>query len=62
MPRAKLFDAADYLDKPETIAAYLTEALESNDPVAIELAKAAAARALAQGTRSSPASRLGNKQ
>lgn len=31
MAKAKPFDAAEYLDNPEMIAAYLTEALESND-------------------------------
>ena len=29
--KAKPFDAAEYLDSPEMIAAYLTEALMSND-------------------------------
>ena len=51
MPRAELFDAADYLDSPETIAAYLAEALESCDPLAIGLAKVAVARALARGIK-----------
>jgi DNA-binding phage protein len=45
MPRSEFFDAADYLDSPETIAAYLAEAFESGDPLAIELANAAVARA-----------------
>jgi probable addiction module antidote protein len=31
MAKAKPFDAAEYLDSPEMIAAYITEALESND-------------------------------
>lgn len=31
MARTTEFDAADYLDSPELIAAYLTEALESDD-------------------------------
>jgi hypothetical protein len=35
----------------ETIAAYLAEALESGDPLAIVLAQAAVPRALARGTR-----------
>ncbi|MDR6661974.1 putative addiction module antidote protein [Tardiphaga robiniae] len=41
------FDAADYLDSPEIIAAYLTEAFESEDPALI--AKAIGAVARAQG-------------
>jgi len=41
------FDAADYLDSPEMIAAYLTEAFESEDPALI--AKAIGAVARAQG-------------
>jgi DNA-binding phage protein len=47
MPRADLFDAADYLDNPETIAAYLAEVLESDQSLAIGFAQTAAARALA---------------
>ncbi|NVN87893.1 MAG: putative addiction module antidote protein [Rhodopseudomonas sp.] len=47
MARAKAFDAADYLDSPEMIAAYLNEALESEDPALI--AKAIGAVARAQG-------------
>jgi probable addiction module antidote protein len=31
MAEAKPFDAAEYLDSPEMIAAYLNEALESDD-------------------------------
>jgi probable addiction module antidote protein len=41
------FDAADYLDSPEMIAAYLTEAFESEDPALI--AKAIGTVARAQG-------------
>jgi probable addiction module antidote protein len=41
------FDAADYLDNPEMIAAYLTEAFESEDSGLI--AKAIGAVARAQG-------------
>ena len=41
------FDAADYLDNPEMIAAYLTEAFESEDPALI--AKAIGTVARAQG-------------
>ncbi|NEW95028.1 addiction module antidote protein [Rhodopseudomonas sp. BR0M22] len=39
------FDAADYLDSPEMIAAYLTEAFESEDPALITKAIGAVARA-----------------
>ncbi|MGJ5025057.1 hypothetical protein [Bradyrhizobium oligotrophicum] len=34
----KLYDAAEYLDSPETIAAYITEALESANPSLITMA------------------------
>jgi DNA-binding phage protein len=54
MPKATPFDAADYLVSPETIAAYLTEAFDSGDPLAIELANAAVARAHAQETQQYP--------
>ena len=47
MATVTLFDAADYLDSPEMIAAYLTEAFESEDPALI--AKAIGAVARAQG-------------
>jgi probable addiction module antidote protein len=45
MAKAKPFDAAEYLDSPEMIAAYLTEAFESDDPSAIIMAVGAIARA-----------------
>ena len=38
MAKTKPFDAADYLDNPEMVAAYLTEAFESDDPAAIAMA------------------------
>jgi probable addiction module antidote protein len=44
MAKAKPFDAAEYLDSPEMIAAYLTEALESDDASAIAMAIGAVAR------------------
>jgi probable addiction module antidote protein len=44
MAKAKQFDAAEYLDSPELIAAYLTEALETNDQTLIIKAIANAAR------------------
>jgi len=47
MAKAKAFDAADYLDSPDMIAAYLNEAFESEDPALI--AKAIGAVARAQG-------------
>lgn len=44
MARAKPFDAAEYLDSPEMVAAYLTEAFESDDASAIAMAIGAVAR------------------
>jgi probable addiction module antidote protein len=44
MAKTKPFDAAEYLDSPEMIAAYLTEAFESDDPAAIAMAIGAVAR------------------
>ena len=38
MAKLTKFDAAKYLDQPETIAAYLTEALATDDPEFICLA------------------------
>lgn len=35
MAKVSKFDAADYLKTPAAIAAYLTEAFETNDPVYI---------------------------
>ena len=45
MAKAKPFDAAEYLDSPEMIAAYINEALESQDPSAIAVAIGTVARA-----------------
>ena len=45
MAKARPFDAAEYLDSPEMIAAYLTEALESNDQALITKAIGNVARA-----------------
>lgn len=45
MTKISKFDAAEYLDSPATIAAYLTEAFESNDPAVISLAIGTVARA-----------------
>src|ERR1051326_3789663 len=43
--RSRLYDSAQYLDTPEAIAEYLTEALEDDDPKFIAKAMGAAARA-----------------
>jgi probable addiction module antidote protein len=43
--KTKPYDAAEFLTDPETIAAYLTEALESDDPRSIAKALGAVARA-----------------
>ena len=45
MAKALPFDAAEYLDSPEMIAAYLTEALESEDAALVAMAIGAVARA-----------------
>ncbi|MEH2613936.1 addiction module antidote protein [Bradyrhizobium sp. AZCC 1693] len=45
MAKAKPFDAAEYLDSPEMIAAYINEALESEDAAAIAVAIGTVARA-----------------
>lgn len=44
MAKAKQFDTAEYLDSPELIPAYLTEALETNDQTLIIKAIGNAAR------------------
>lgn len=43
--KLKKFDAADYLKTPEAVAAYLTEAFESDDPAYICSALDTVARA-----------------
>lgn len=45
MAKISKFDAVEYLDSPATIATYLTEAFESNDPAFISLAIGTVARA-----------------
>ncbi|GLR85564.1 addiction module antidote protein [Bradyrhizobium iriomotense] len=45
MAKTRPFDAAEYLDSSEAIAAYLSEAFETNDPSFITEAIGAAARA-----------------
>ena len=47
MPKTGVFDAAEYLDSPEMIAEYLTDAFETDDEVFI--AKAIGTVARAQG-------------
>jgi probable addiction module antidote protein len=46
MAKARPFDAAEYLDSPEMIAAYLTEAFESDDASEFAIAIGAVARAV----------------
>ncbi len=43
--KTKPFDPADYLDNDETIAAYMTEALETGDPAFVSDALGVVARA-----------------
>jgi len=45
MTKLKAFDPAEYLDNPETIAEYLTEAFETDDPKFIAKAISTVARA-----------------
>ena len=45
MTKAEPYDAAEYLDSPEMIAAYLTEAFGSDDPALMAMAIGAVARA-----------------
>ena len=45
MVKISTFDAADYLDSPETIAAYLNEAFATDDAAFISLAIGDVARA-----------------
>ena len=45
MGKTRPFDAAEYLDSPEAIAAYLSEAFETNDPGFITEAIGSVARA-----------------
>jgi probable addiction module antidote protein len=49
MPKTRVFDAAEYLDSPEMIAEYLTEALETDDEVFIAKAIGTIARAHGMG-------------
>ncbi|MGX1322693.1 putative addiction module antidote protein [Bradyrhizobium sp. USDA 377] len=45
MAKTRPFDSAEYLDSPEAIAAYLSEAFETNDPAFITEAIGTIARA-----------------
>jgi probable addiction module antidote protein len=45
MAKTRAFDAAEYLDSPEMIAEYLTEALETDDEMFITKAIGTVARA-----------------
>jgi probable addiction module antidote protein len=45
MVKVSKFDAADYLTTPGRIAAYLTEAFDTNDPICIRKALDTVARA-----------------
>jgi DNA-binding phage protein len=49
--QGKLFDAAEYLDSPEMIVAYVEEAFESEDAAAIAIAIRAVARVRLLGLR-----------
>jgi len=49
MPKTRVFDAAEYLDSPEMIAEYLTEAFETDDEVFIAKAIGTIARAQGMG-------------
>lgn len=57
--RTKPFDPAEYLDSPEAIATYMTEALETGDPafVADALGVIARARGMSEVARDAGVSR-----
>lgn len=57
--KTKPFDPAQYLDTPESIAAYMTEALETGDPsfVADALGVIARARGMSEVAREAGVSR-----
>jgi probable addiction module antidote protein len=58
-PKTKLFDPAEYLDDSESIAAYLSDALESGDPafIADALGVVARARGMSEVAREAGVSR-----
>jgi len=49
MPKTGVFDAAEYLDSPEMVAEYLTEALATDDEAFIAKAIGTVARARGMG-------------
>jgi DNA-binding phage protein len=51
MTKISKFDAADYLKTPAAIAAYLTEAFETNDPAYIRMKFETGARRRQEGRR-----------
>ena len=51
MVKTKPFDAAEVLDSPEMIAAYLTEAFGSDDPALMAMAIAMPSRSSAPSSR-----------
>ena len=57
--KAKPFDPAEYLDTPDAVAAYMTEALETGDPafVADALGVIARARGMTEVAREAGVSR-----
>jgi probable addiction module antidote protein len=57
--RTRLYDSAEYLDTPEAIAEYLTEALEDADPsfIAKAIGTAARARGMSEVAREAGVSR-----
>lgn len=59
MTRTRPYDSAEYLDTPEAIAEYLTEALESNDIAFVlrAIGTAARARGMTQVARDAGVSR-----
>lgn len=57
--KTKLFDPAEYLDSPEAVSAYMSEALETGDPafVADALGVIARARGMSEVAREAGVSR-----
>jgi probable addiction module antidote protein len=57
--KTRLYDSAEYLDTPEAIAEYLTEALEDSDPsfIAKAIGTAARARGMSEVAREAGVSR-----
>ena len=58
-PRVRRYDSAEYLDTPEAIAEYLTDALEDGDPgfIAKAIGTAARARGMSEVAREAGVSR-----